>query len=322
MKTYSTLVKIGFFGLIFLTVASCTKETPKTLPSLSTLVVTNITNNSATVVDTVNSDGGDQITARGVCWHPFMTEPTINDSKTTDGTGIGKYISYITGLKPGTKYYIRAYAANSVGTAYSNPSSFRTCDAPILLTNILSYSASSIECGGDIYSDGGAPILSRGVCWSSTNKEPTIVDSRTIAGTGIGKYISTITGLMPGTKYYLRAYASNAYDTGYGSTMSTVTFPLITTQAISSITSVSAVSGGIITSNEIPSYDRGICWNTLRNPTIENNTCYNNQYSSKSFTCSLTGLIPNKIYYVRAFADVNNNGQYIYGNEISFTTQR
>lgn len=54
------------------------------------------------------------------------TNPTISNSKTTDGTGTGVYTSTITGLAVNTKYYVRAYATNSVGTAYGTEISFTT----------------------------------------------------------------------------------------------------------------------------------------------------------------------------------------------------
>jgi hypothetical protein len=62
---------------------------------------------------------------RGVCWNT-TSSPTTADSHTTDGTGTGTFISYLTGLTPNTLYYIRAYATNSVGTAYGNEVSFTT----------------------------------------------------------------------------------------------------------------------------------------------------------------------------------------------------
>ena len=73
----------------------------------------------------VTFDGWSEITARGVCWST-SPNPTINDSKTTDGSGIGSFTSNITGLADGTTYYVRAYATNSKGTAYGEEKSFTT----------------------------------------------------------------------------------------------------------------------------------------------------------------------------------------------------
>jgi hypothetical protein len=73
----------------------------------------------------ITGDGGAAITARGVCWST-SGNPTIANSKTTDGTGIGTFTSTITGLTLGTTYYLRAYATNSMGTVYGNEISFTT----------------------------------------------------------------------------------------------------------------------------------------------------------------------------------------------------
>ncbi|MBL7137255.1 MAG: fibrobacter succinogenes major paralogous domain-containing protein [Bacteroidales bacterium] len=80
------------------------------------------------------------------------------------------------------------------------------------LSNILENTATS---GGNIISDGGSPIIARGVCWSTT-PNPTILNSFTIDGTGEGYYTSTITGLISNTNYYVRSYATNIVGIEYG----------------------------------------------------------------------------------------------------------
>jgi uncharacterized protein (TIGR02145 family) len=70
-------------------------------------------------------DGGAPVTIRGICWST-TTNPTIANSKTNAGSGEGIFISYATGLEAGTTYYVRAYATNSVGTAYGNQVQFTT----------------------------------------------------------------------------------------------------------------------------------------------------------------------------------------------------
>ena len=95
------------------------------LPTVTTDSATDITNISATSGGNVVSDGGADVTARGVCWS-ISPSPTIVDNHTSDGTGTGTFISYITGLTENTLYYVRAYAVNSAGTAYGNEISFTT----------------------------------------------------------------------------------------------------------------------------------------------------------------------------------------------------
>lgn len=95
------------------------------LPTLSTTIATNITETTASSGGDISSDGGSEITARGVCWS--LTEnPTISNDKTNDGVGVGNYTSNLTNLTDGTTYFVRAYATNSIGTSYGEQISFKT----------------------------------------------------------------------------------------------------------------------------------------------------------------------------------------------------
>lgn len=83
---------------------------------------------TATCGGNITSDGGSSIIAKGVCWDVTQT-PTINGSKTADGSGYN-FTSAINGLTPNTKYYVRAYATNNVGTGYGNEQEFKSSDFP------------------------------------------------------------------------------------------------------------------------------------------------------------------------------------------------
>ena len=96
-----------------------------TLPSVSTSVVSNITNVSAISGGNVTSNGNSTVTNRGVCWATF-SNPTISNSYTSNGSGTGVYTSSISGLNPETTYYVTAYATNAAGTAYGTQRSFTT----------------------------------------------------------------------------------------------------------------------------------------------------------------------------------------------------
>jgi len=121
-------------------------------------------------------------------------------------------------LIPNTIYYVRAYATNSIGTAFGEEVSFTT--APVSLGTITTTQPTSIArttaiSGGEITFDGGGEITQRGVCWD-TSPEPDTSDFHTKNGTGKGEFESTITGLSQGTKYYVRAYAINSAGIAYG----------------------------------------------------------------------------------------------------------
>lgn len=93
--------------------------------AVTTTAISLITSTSASSGGNVISDGGETITARGVCWNT-STEPAITNSKTTEAGTTGVFSSSITGLTASTTYYVRAYATNSIGTAYGNEVSFIT----------------------------------------------------------------------------------------------------------------------------------------------------------------------------------------------------
>lgn len=100
---------------------------PVCSPNLPVVVTNDVSN--ITLVSAVSggnlSDGGSPVTLRGICWST-LPNPTVDDSHTTDGAGPGPFTSNMTGLSVFTIYYVRAYATNSVGTAYGNQVSFQT----------------------------------------------------------------------------------------------------------------------------------------------------------------------------------------------------
>jgi uncharacterized protein (TIGR02145 family) len=190
-------------------------------PAFSTITtdaVSSVTGTNATSGGNITNDGGASVSARGVCWNT-VANPTIMNSKTTDGTGTGTFTSSMTGLSPSTNYYVRAYATNSAGTVYGNEINFATtsAEAPTLsTTEVTIISPTSSSSGGNITSDGGAAVTSRGVCWSESANPTIALVTRTDDGAGTGTFISTMAGLTAGTTYHVRAYATNTIGTNYG----------------------------------------------------------------------------------------------------------
>ncbi|MEX0997628.1 MAG: hypothetical protein WDZ45_11305 [Flavobacteriaceae bacterium] len=94
-------------------------------PTVTTADVINITNNSAQSGGNVTDDGDSTVTSRGICWST-SPNPTTANNTTNNGSGLGSFISQLSGLSPNTTYYVRAYATNSEGTGYGNQASFTT----------------------------------------------------------------------------------------------------------------------------------------------------------------------------------------------------
>jgi hypothetical protein len=193
-----------------------TFTTKPVVPTLTTLVITEITGNSAMGGGSVTVAGGAAVTARGVCWG-LTDPPTIADSKTTDGEDIGDFTSELTGLLGNQTYYVRAYATNSAGTGYGPTVSFRTeIDFPAVTTSAVSQiTKTSAVSGGDVTYDGGSAITARGLCWS-TDPDPDLNDNVIAGGDGTGAFVSDLTGLSVNTVYHVRAYATNSKGTVYG----------------------------------------------------------------------------------------------------------
>ncbi len=289
------------------------------IPTVTTTAISLITATTAKSGGNITSDGGTPVTVSGICWSTYV-DPTIDDEHTTDGSVSGSFTSNIAGLNSGTTYHVRAYATNSVGTAYGADISFTTWGIPTVTTSSISLiTATTAKSGGNITSDGGTPVTISGVCWS-TFANPTIDDAHTTDGSKLGSFISDIMGLNSGATYHVRAYATNSVGTAYGadSLFTTLSIPEIITIDISSITTESAKSGGIITSDGGDAITaKGVCWNTVGGPEISDNKTVNGP-GSADFESDLTGLMPNTNYFVRAYA--TNSVGTTYGNEVNFLT--
>jgi len=189
------------------------------LPVITTVPATNTTANAASSGGVIASDEGYAITERGVVWGT-TSSPTTANSKTVDGTGIGSFVSSLTGLTANTTYYVRAYATNSQGTAYGNQilvSTLAAANLPVLTTSaITNNTAPNARSGGNITADGGSAIIDRGVVWG-VSPNPVVSSTRTTHdATGMGSFTSQITPTLPGTTYYVRAYAKNVNGISYG----------------------------------------------------------------------------------------------------------
>ena len=286
----------------------------------------NITYNTAVSGGEISSMGSAVVIEKGVCWST-SSQPTINNNKTNNGSGTGIFSSTLTGLVPNTLYYVRAYESISTGTVYGPEKSFSTLAIPpptitstTTVTSITLYTATS---GGAISSANGGSVIARGVCWN-TSPVPTILNSKTSDGTGIGTFTSVLSALVPSTLYYVRAYATNQGGTAYGPERTFTTLNIISptvsaTTAITTITRVSALSGGTITVDNGGSVTaRGVCWSNLTlTPTTLNSKTVDG-IGIGTFTSILSGLSPSTTYYVRAYA--TNSAGTGYGPVRIFTT--
>lgn len=298
-------------------------------PIVITSDITNVTLNSASGGGNVTQNGGASVTQRGIVW---SQDPGVNLEsnlgRTTNGTGLGEFTSQITNLTQGNTYYVRAYASNVNGTSYGEIKQFETVPiaSPIVYTGVISnITKNSAEIEAEVMSEGNGNVTTRGVCWNTTGN-PTLANSlgHTNDGSGAGHYTSNIENLDPGTIYFVVAYASNENSTGYGEvkqfSTQTLTTPEVTTAVISNITTSSAQVGGNVSGDGNGTViERGICWNTTGNPSLQNNLGFTaNGSGLGQFTGDMTGLNDGTTYYVVAYA--TNEVGTAYGLVKSFNT--
>jgi hypothetical protein len=298
------------------------KTNAVSLPSISTVFATNVTSDGASSGGVVLNNGGAVITSKGVCWGK-VSNPTIANSKTFDGSGNANFTSALTPLYPGITYYCRAYATNSFGTAYGSNITITTpAKIPtVTTTTVTSILQNTFTSGGTVTSDGGDLVTSRGICYSKTST-PTTSDSVVTSGSGVGAFISAVSGLIPNTTYYVRAFAINGAGAGYGSEIIVKTrqngIPSLITVAPNNVTGNSAKSGGIIYSDSGSAIKvKGVCWSLGSNPTVAN-TRTSNGTGVGNFVSDLTNLTLGSRYYVRAYA--TNSVGTGYGLQYSFVT--
>jgi len=295
------------------------------LPTITTNVVNTITENSVIGGGNVTDDGGCGVISKGSCWS-INPNPTIANSKTTDGSGTGSFTSNITGLSCGTNYFIRAYATNSSGTVYGNSITFSTevCTyiPTVSLNTITKYGDTYATFSGSVTSDGNSTVTERGFVYS-TLPNPTTSSSKITAGTGTGLFTANAYGLVSNTKYYVRSYAINSIGTAYSdqldfTTLTSASVVSISTSITIDITTSTATLGGNISSdggNTVT--ERGVVYGLSINPTTSNTKIQSGD-GIGIYSVNVTGLTQGTTYHVRAYA-INSNGTF-YGADESFIT--
>lgn len=195
---------------------------------------------------------------------------------------------------------------------------------PTVATVAPSYiSTTFFTTGGKVTANGGGDLTARGVCWNTAGN-PTVSDSHTSDSTGIGLFSSSVTGLAKGTKFYVRAYATNISGTGYGAedsatTLAAIVPPTLTTATPTNVLAVTATAGGTVTDwggDTVKA--RGVCWDTTANPTVSNKMTVDGS-GIGTFSSGLSGLKAGTQYHVRAYA--TNSAGTGYGPDVSFYTE-
>jgi len=187
-----------------------------------------------------------------------------------------------------------------------------------LTTSIVSgIGVNSASCGGIISNTGSEDITVVGLCWS-TSQAPTLDDEKTAHFYSNNNFSSNMGGLTENTTYYVRAYVTTDAGTAYGDEKSFTTLqigiPTLTTNTVILQNTTTVYSGGNITDNGYGAItERGICWGTTSNPTINDSHTADVGTGLGTYTQSIQNLQSETTYYVRAYA--TNSAGTAYGQE-------
>jgi uncharacterized protein (TIGR02145 family) len=219
MFTEQRNLLILFSGIMFLTTVSCDRhESP---PVTGSTVITDVAITTAQARSNIIWDGDSPLIECGICWSTDEF-PSRAGEHTADEAKIGQFYGKLVNLQSGTKYWVRSYAENRVGVTYGSITSFTTGEykIPTVYTkNITEITHNTATGGGEIAEGQSSSVVNKGVCWSRT-PHPTVNNSKTSHGSGPGPFAGSLSGLTPGTTYYIRAYAENIKGIGYGEELS------------------------------------------------------------------------------------------------------
>jgi uncharacterized protein (TIGR02145 family) len=201
------LFLLFFASSFYLIFFSCK---PKSLPLVDTTGATNVGFDKATFFGSL---AGKDITVKGFCWdtiiNPDLTKQTIELE-----SGSKNFSATATNLKSGRKYYVRAYASNSEGTAFGDNKFVFTTNIPIVTTNsaiIQSYSFAILS--GNIQPKGSS-VVESGVCYDTL---PNVTVSKSKLSSSNSNSMSlTFTNNIQKRVYYFKAYATFNFGTVYG----------------------------------------------------------------------------------------------------------
>ncbi|MFM2292811.1 MAG: hypothetical protein RIS29_2624 [Bacteroidota bacterium] len=265
-------------------------------PTVTTQAVSSISTTTATGNGTITALGSTNPTAYGVCWNT-STGPTTSNSKVDNGaaSATGAFTASMTGLTPGTTYYVRAFATNTIGTSYGAEVSFTTTALAPTVTAVSPTTG---------LTTGGTSVTITGTNLAGA----TAVKFGTTAATGFTVNSATsITATAPagsaGTVDITVTTVGGTSATSSADQFTYVAAPTATTGPATSIADKTATLNGIVNANNastIVKFEYGLT-SSYGSIIIADQSPLSGS-SATSVSKQITGLTQNTTYHFRVIA--------------------
>lgn len=270
--------------------------------------------------------------ARGFCWSDNPS-PTIEDRKVEEVGALDKngYMLQITGLTPTTEYYVRAYINDGNQICYGNELKFTTKEIPgdgwCVIDDVVKITPTTATALMEIADNGGSEIFEYGVCYVATDAvpvppiadEPTTNGNTITAESGGYGFDANLEGLSQNTHYLVRPYFKTEKGTIYGETIWFKTMNFIKTGNVFPGYQSAYLYGEVLMDAGSPTSERGVCWGTSQEPTIEADSYKKIDKGIGMYYSIVGGLEKGTTYYVRAYA--RNADGVFYGLPVEFNTR-
>lgn len=222
MMLYAFAKKYSLYLLFWLTLNAVLGCNRLEIERITKLITKEVSIVSAVALNATGEvlDIGDPLMNHGHCWATHSA-PSLADSSSALGnlTTRGVFTTAIGNLEPDTRYYVRAYVQTPDSVIYGEVIRINTPETtpPPITLGVSNIGNTEAEAGGFIKTIGKSTITQHGHCWATT-PAPTVGNSRSSRGvvSNKGAYSSTLSGLQPGTLYYVRSYAQSIGGISYG----------------------------------------------------------------------------------------------------------
>ena len=228
------------------------------------------------------------VTYKGIIWSTSSTLSGLTIAsldKTIDADSVTT--STPSTLSANTVYYIRGYVTNDGGTYYETSTTPVTTLPAFFggVTNTITEGSTTATIATNmavtnIVIQGPATLTAKGIAYSTTSNGTYTSVPCTPVDITKSNYITNITGLATGTKYYFKPYATNAGGTGYGveSEFTTlVALALPTTPTSPDVVFAAGVTEGLLTVTSVTVTNEG-------SSSIGYGLCSSNNGSTPQFT--------------------------------------